>query len=181
MHQTYWLVLPNGGRQLIDPAHFDLDAMAERARRIGGKIIVEGGTLKAVVEVANLRPRGFEPPISALSPLFRSRLKRIRLCREDYTLDINTRATGRMLGGYYKSRKLVRIYSHDTHLGRRPLEELFDTFLHEIAHHLEYTEPESFQAESCQRVYGTMHSQLFWQILGNLKARWAKLQAEPSY
>lgn len=180
MTETYWLVLPNGGRQLIDPAHFDLDAMAERARRIGAKIVVEGVAAKAALEAAHLRPRGFEPPISALAPLFRSRLNRIRLCREDYDLDINVRPTGRMLGGYYRRRKLVRVYSHDRHLGRRPLEELFDTFLHEIAHHLEYTEPDSFQAESCQRVYGTMHSELFWQILGNLKARWAKLQAERS-
>ena len=81
-----------------------------------------------------------------------------------------------MLGGYYRRRKLVRIYTHDRQLGRRPLEELFDTYLHEVAHHLEYTEPESFQAKTCQRVPGTMHSDLFWKILGNLKARSAALQ-----
>lgn len=180
MTERYWLVLPNGGRQLIDPAHFDLDAMAERARRIGGRIVVEGTVAHATVPVAEVpdrKPRGFEPPISALGPLFRARMNRIRLCREDYTLDINTRPTGRMLGGYYRRRKLVRVYSHDRITGRRPLEELFDTFLHEIAHHLEYTEPESFQARSCQRVPGTMHSPLFWKILGNLKTRWAELQA----
>ena len=176
----YWLVLPNGGRQLIDPDHFDLDAMAERARRIGGRIIVEGGVATASVstlDASGLRPRVFEPPISALDPLFRSRLNRIRLCREDFTLDVNTRPTNRMLGGYYRRRKLVRIYTHDRQLGRRALEELFDTYLHEVAHHLEYTEPGSFQAKNCGRVPGTMHSDLFWRILGNLKARWAALQA----
>lgn len=177
MIERYWLVLPNGGRQQIDPDHFDLDAMAERARRIGGRIVVEGRQAPSVpAEAPTYAPRGFEPPISALAPLFRARLNRIRLCREDYTLDINTRPTGRMLGGYYRRRKLVRVYSHDRHVGRRPIEELFDTFLHEIAHHLEYTEPESFEAKACQRVPGTMHSPLFWQILGNLKVRWAKLQ-----
>jgi hypothetical protein len=178
MPKQYWLVLPNGGRQWIDPDQFDLEAIAERARRIGGRIVVESLVTKAALETVQLQPRSFEPPISALSLLFRSRLNRIRHCKEDYTLDINTRATSRMLGGYYRRRKLVRVYSHDRHLGRRPLEELFDTFLHEIAHHLEYTEPASFQADRCQRVPGTMHSPLFWHILGNLKVRWARLQAE---
>ena len=118
----YWLVLPNGGRQLIDPDHFDLDAMAERARRIGGKIIVEGNAAahSIALDPSGLRPRVFEPPISALDALFRARLNRIRLCREDFTLDVNTRPTNRMLGGYYRRRKLVRIYTHDRQLGRRP-------------------------------------------------------------
>ena len=71
----------------------------------------------------------------------------------------------------------MRIYSHDSKDGRRPISELFDTFLHEVAHHLEYTEPDSFHARSCQRVHGRMHSPLFWKILGDLKIRWARLQA----
>ena len=121
----------------------------------------------------------FEPPISALGPLFRSRLQRIHLCRVPYDLDINPRATNRVLGGYYKSRRLVRIYVHDSEQGRRPLDELFDTFLHEIAHHLEYTEPRSFSGKACQRVPGRMHSRLFWKILSDLKQRWARLN-DPS-
>lgn len=177
MIERYWLVLPNGGRQQIDPALFDLEAMAERARRIGGRIVVEGAQVVETFEVRERPPRGFEPPLSALGPLFQARMKRIRHCREDFELDMNPRPTGRMLGGYYRRRKLVRIYTHDRLTGRRPMEELFDTFLHEVAHHLEYTEPESFQAESCQRVPGTMHSDLFWKILGNLKTRWARLQS----
>ena len=56
------------------------------------------------------------------------------------------------------------------------MEELFETFLHEMAHHLEYTEPQSFQARACGRVPGRMHSALFWRILGELKARWAESQ-----
>ncbi len=68
------------------------------------------------------------------------------------------------------------MYSHDRGAGRRPLEELFDTFLHEVAHHLEYTEPDRFEGRACGRVPGRMHSHLFWRILGELKARWVGLQ-----
>ena len=74
------------------------------------------------------------------------RLERIYDCRVEFTVDINTRPTTHVLGGYYKSRRLVRVYSHDRKHGRRPLNELFDTFLHEVAHHLEYTEPQSFDS-----------------------------------
>jgi hypothetical protein len=118
----------------------------------------------------------FEPPVSALGALFRHRLEQIHKCRVHYTVDINTRPTLRVLGGYYKSRRLVRVYSHDRIEGRRPLAELFDTFLHEIAHHLEYTEPRSFSSTRSYRVYGLMHSRLFWRILGELKYRWAETQ-----
>jgi hypothetical protein len=118
----------------------------------------------------------FEPPVGALSPLFLSRLARIHHCREPFVLDVNRRATRRVLGGYYKRRKLVRVYVMDRETGRRPLEELFDTFLHEVAHHLEYTEPESFRARACARVPGRMHSALFWRILNELKGRWLELQ-----
>jgi hypothetical protein len=120
----------------------------------------------------------FMPPVSALGPLFRYRFERIYRCRADYDLDINIRATTRVLGGYYKSRRLVRVYVRDREHGLRPLGELFDTFLHEMAHHLEYTEPYSFSARSCGRVPGRMHSRLFWKILGELKHRWAQLQRE---
>ena len=75
-----------------------------------------------------------------------------------------------------RRRRLIRVYSHDRRAGRRPIEELFDTFLHEAAHHLEYTEPSSFRARACGRVPGRMHSTLFWRILGELKGRWADLQ-----
>ena len=34
-------------------------------------------------------------------------------CRVEFVVDINTRPTRRVLGGYYKSRRLVRVYSHD--------------------------------------------------------------------
>jgi hypothetical protein len=122
----------------------------------------------------------FEPPVSALGPLFRHRLERIHTCRVAYALDVNARPTLRVLGGYYRSRRLVRVYSHDRALGRRPLEELFDTFLHEVAHHLEYTEPYSFGSRGCRRVPGLMHSRLFWRILSRLKWRWAELKTRHS-
>jgi hypothetical protein len=128
---------------------------------------------------ANLEQSGlFEPPVSAIGPLFRHRLERIRRCRVSFDLDINTRPTARVLGGYYKSRWLVRVYSHDRVEGRRPLEELFATFLHEVAHHLEYTEPHMFGSRWCRRVPGLMHSRLFWRILGELKWRWVEVQSQ---
>jgi hypothetical protein len=123
-------------------------------------------------------PQVYEPPLSALGPLFRFRLEQIYACRVAFRIDVNTRPTTRVLGGYYKSRRLVRVYARDRKLGRRPLHELFDTFLHEVAHHLEYTEPQSFAARGCRRVPGRMHSRLFWRILGELKQRWADLQAQ---
>jgi hypothetical protein len=121
----------------------------------------------------------FLPPVSAIGPLFRFRFERIHQCRLEYELDVSNRATTRVLGGYYKSRRLIRIYVRDRELGVRPLEELFDTFLHEMAHHLEYTEPFSFSARSCGRIPGRMHSRLFWRILGELKFRWAQYQEQP--
>jgi hypothetical protein len=185
--ERYWLVHPNGGRQLIDPHQFDLDRLATQARLVGGHLLVESETMvieagAEVYSVTSLEmerpPRRFEPPVSSLGPLFRSRFDGIYRCLVDYEVEVSTRPTTRVLGGYYKTKYLVRVYSHDRQLGRRPLEELFDTFLHEMAHHVEYTEPDSFHARSCGRVPGRMHSRLFWRILGDLKARWAELQAQ---
>jgi hypothetical protein len=181
MSERYWLVHPNGGRQLIDPHQFDLDRLAEHARRIGGRLVVEDEKPPAPSAASppgdnGGPPHRFEPPISALGPLFRVRLARVYSCLCDYDVDVNTRPTTRVLGGYYKTRRLVRVYSHDRQLGRRPMDELFDTFLHEMAHHIEYTEPDSFHARECGRVPGRMHSRLFWRILGELKGRWADLQ-----
>ncbi|HKI20733.1 MAG TPA: hypothetical protein VKA15_22775 [Isosphaeraceae bacterium] len=145
------------------------------APRKSGEIVVPPRAVLARPSAVDA-PGRFEPPVSALGPLFRYRLEQIHLCRVNYSVDINTRPTVRVLGGYYKSRRLVRIYPHDRLEGRRPLVELFDTFLHEIAHHLEYTEPRSFSATRSYRVYGLMHSRLFWRILGELKYRWAEAQ-----
>jgi hypothetical protein len=180
MSERYWLVHPNGGRQLIDPLQFDVARLAEQATFLGGRLVVERDPLLEGMDGnGNTPPRPpvrFEPPVSALGALFRDRLARIYTCLEDYEVDICSRPTTRVLGGYYKTRALVRVYSHDRQSGRRPLEELFDTFLHEMAHHIEYTEPDSFHARECGRVPGRMHSRLFWRILGDLKWRWAELQ-----
>ena len=184
MNARYWLVLPNGSQQLIDPTRFDLAAMAVRARRLGGSLVAEvpGETAdrRLVLPDAAVR-QAFEPPIQAVGPLFRNRLEQIFNCRVEFSLDIATRATSRVLGGYYRRRRLVRVYSHDRETGRRPLEELFATVLHEVAHHLEYTEPSSFQARACQRKRGQMHSPLFWRILSELKQRWEKSQRGQSF
>jgi hypothetical protein len=126
-------------------------------------------------------PGGFEPPVSALGPLFLNRFERIHDCRVEFSVDISSRPTRRVLGGYYRSRGLVRVYAHDSLDGRRPVDELFDTFLHEVAHHLEYTEPSTFGSPGCRRVPGLMHSRLFWRILGELKWRWAELKAGRSF
>jgi hypothetical protein len=180
MADRYWLVLPNGARQLIDPEVFDLPSVEERARRVGGRLVLE--VVDAAEQAVRLVPappavRRFEPPIPAVSELFRDRMTRIHACRVDYVLELNTRSTTRVLGGYYRRRRLVRVYTHDREAGRRPLEELFDTFLHEMAHHLEYTEPDAFDGVTCERRPGRMHSRLFWQILRDLKRRWSSLQA----
>ena len=135
--------------------------------------MIESSSVAPVGEGASRR---FEPPIGAVGRLFQMRLARIYTCHADFRTDINPRPTHRVLGGYYKTRRLVRVYSHDRVAGRRPLEELFDTFLHEVAHHLEYTEPGNFGDRECGRVPGRMHSTLFWRILGELKGRWADLQ-----
>jgi hypothetical protein len=142
----------------------------DRERASGERIAPSG--------LAGESPARFTPPVSAIGPLFRYRFEQIYRCRVGYHVDINNRATTRVLGGYYKSRRLVRIYAMDREQGARPLEELFDTFLHEMAHHLEYTEPFSFSARSCGRVPGRMHSRLFWKILGELKYRWARVQQQ---
>jgi hypothetical protein len=179
--ERYWLVHANGGRQLINPGEFDLDRLAEQARRVGGRLVVERwvGTSHAPSPRTSQPSPGFEPPVSALGPFFLARLERVHVCKVRFIVDINNRPTQRVLGNYYKTRRLIRIYSHDRELGRRPLEELFDTFLHEVAHHLEYTEYESFDARDCGRVPGRMHSRLFWRILGQLKARWREAQHRP--
>jgi hypothetical protein len=162
---------PNHNRRADGP---DSDILAPRSE------IELIGPARPMVprSIAPPPPDHYEPPISAIGLLFRQRLERIHICRTHFRLDINTRPTTRVLGGYYKSRRLVRIYSHDRGEGRRPLEELFDTFLHEVAHHLEYTESHSFASGGCRRVPGLMHSRLFWRILGTLKQRWADSQLQ---
>lgn len=186
MPRRYWLVHPNGGRQLIDPRQFDIGRLAEQAQLLGGRLVDEEEP-EPEADLTTTLPRlgpappavRFEPPMSAVGPLFRARLDLIHECATDYTLDVNVRPTVKILGGYYHRRRLIRVYSHDRESGRRPLEELFDTFLHEMAHHLEYTEPHSFQARSCGRVPGRMHSALFWRILAELKRRWRSQHGHP--
>ncbi|WZO96918.1 hypothetical protein EP7_003925 [Isosphaeraceae bacterium EP7] len=179
MIDRYWLVHPNGGKQWIDPMRFDLVDLARRATNFGGNLVVEKAERSEVVVRKPAKERApfrFEPPIGALSALFLHRLGRVYPCRETFDVDMNTRPTRNRLGSYYRARRLIRVYTHETGAGRRPLEELFDTFLHEVAHHLEYSEPDSYNAAECGRVPGRMHSHLFWIILGDLKARWVEVQ-----
>ena len=69
MPERYWLVHPNGGRQLIDPDRFDLGQLAERAREVGGRLEVEA-EVRRVSTPDDRPPRRFEPPASALGPIF---------------------------------------------------------------------------------------------------------------
>jgi hypothetical protein len=166
----------------------DLQPMPKgRAQNPDGEVLVPRSENPIIAPSQPAMPRSpegmsaarFEPPVAALGPLFRYRLEKIHVCRVSLQVDVNARPTRRVLGGYYKSRRLVRVYSHDHVDGRRPLEELFGTFLHEVAHHLEYTEPQTFGSRGCRRVHGLMHSRLFWRILGELKWRWAEHEARP--
>ena len=157
MSERFWLIHANGGRQLIDPLQFDLERLAEQARRVGGRLVVErwvGQAPTPGARPAPPRPAFRAPRLGARPALFRSRLDRIHACKVDFKTEVNPRPTNRVLGNYYRTRRLIRIYSHDTQLGRRPLEELYDTYLHEVAHHLEYTEYDSFDARDCGRVRG---------------------------
>jgi hypothetical protein len=183
MPDRHWQDLPDGDGSPAAPHRVDPEPLGDRPRGPGG--LREAGPRPdasspadgtKVSRAPGAGPARYEPPVSAIGPLFLRRLDRIHAPEIDFDLDINTRATARVLGGYYRRRRLVRIYTHDRETGRRPLEELFDTFLHEVAHHLEYTEPRRFNARACGRVPGCMHSELFWRILGELKARWADLQ-----
>ena len=82
MSQRYWLVHPNGGRQLIDPGQFDLERLAEHARQVGGRLVVEAAPAAvAEARAAGPSPAWFEPPASALGPLFRDRLARFYAVR----------------------------------------------------------------------------------------------------
>jgi hypothetical protein len=173
------------GRVLLDVIMDDdprqLPRRRDRAENPDGDVLAPRGECASELASSGSSeggaPARFEPPVSALGQLFSYRLQKIHACRVPPRVHVSSRPTRNVLGGYYKSRRLVRVYSHDTVEGRRPLEELFGTFLHEVAHHLEYTEPQNFGARRCRRVYGLMHSRLFWRILGELKWRWAQLEA----
>ena len=73
MPERYWLVHPNGGRQLIDPRSFDIARLTERVRHQGGQIVVEvdgpdlpptPDTLAAALALTPPpAPPAFEPPV----------------------------------------------------------------------------------------------------------------------
>ena len=66
MPERYWLVHPNGGRQLIDPRQFDLGQLSEQARRFGGRLVIE---TRSPTTAAEPFGKPFEPPIAALRPV----------------------------------------------------------------------------------------------------------------
>ena len=89
----------------------------------GGDHDGEVGAMRGTLPVASraqaegpISPNRFEPPASALGPLFRYRLEQIHICRVNPVVQVSTRPTLRVLGGYYKSRRLVRVYSHRSRL-----------------------------------------------------------------
>ena len=87
--ERYWLVRPNGFRQLIDPRQFDLERLAEQVQKLGARLVVESQTFVAEPGTEyptqpetfpDGPPRRFEPPVSALGGLFRSRVEKIYAC-----------------------------------------------------------------------------------------------------
>ena len=173
MTKRYWLIHANGGRQWIDRASSTWTVLPSRPGRPGG----DSSSRKRLPRMPSRRrpsPLVLHPAaLRAADVGARSAVPGppgTGLCLQGGVRSGDQHpADGALLGGYYRTRRLVRVYSHDRQLGRRPLEELFDTFLHEMAHHIEYTEPGSFHAPKCERVRGRMHSGLFWRILGELK------------
>ena len=185
MPERYWLVHPNGGRQLIDPRQFDLDRLAEHARRIGGRVVVErdspptpakfAGAVAAARPTARLRrsssPRSRHSrrsssagstrsiPASASSSSTstpgRPRASSAAITRRGGWSG-STRTTGSSAGGPWKS-------------SSTPSSTRLRTTSNTPS-------PTRSTPASCGRVPGRMHSRLFWRILGELKGRWADLQ-----
>ena len=120
----------------------------------------------------------FEPPVSALGPLFRYRLERIHACRVESASSTSTPGPPGACSGATTGRDdwSESTPTTATKAGGR-WKSFSSTFLHEVAHHLEYTEPQTFGSRGCRRTHGLMHSRLFWRILGELKWRWAELEA----
>ena len=118
--------------------------------------------------------RSVEEQAPPLERLFRRRLGRIYESQVEFELEFHRRPTRVAMGRYYRSRRLIRIYAVDADEGERSVEELFEVFLHELAHHLEYHEPDRFGGE-CQREHGRAHSPLFHHIWETLRSRWAKI------
>ncbi|ADV62043.1 hypothetical protein Isop_1458 [Isosphaera pallida ATCC 43644] len=116
----------------------------------------------------------------ALERLFRQRLARIHDCRVPFVVRFSHRPTLRALGRYHRDRCLIRIFPYDAIEGTRSVEDLFEVFLHELAHHLEYTEPDQFGGHGPERHAGLAHSPLFHRIHETLWSRWhAVRQAVP--
>ena len=65
MSERYWLIYPNGGRQLIDPRQFDIAGLAAKARQVGGRLVVENDMVEARTEsVKRTSPPWPRPPRS---------------------------------------------------------------------------------------------------------------------
>jgi hypothetical protein len=113
---------------------------------------------------------------SPLERVLRDRLVLIHECLVEFELDLNPRPTRWALGRYYRSRRFLRVYIHDRDAGPRPLEEVFAIFLHEVAHHLDATEPHSFPpARSRPLPRSTRrgsHGPRFRRILKTLEEGW---------
>ena len=110
--------------------------------------------------------------IHSLEGMFRQRLSRIHPCRVPFELRFSNRPTLRALGRYHHERRLIRLFPHDAIEGVRSVEELFEVFLHELAHHLEYTESDQFGGHGPERHAGLAHSPLFHRIHETLWSRW---------
>lgn len=118
---------------------------------------------------------GAEESLHPYEELFRARLSRIYEYRTPFVLQFLERPTVQALGRYYRAERLIRIYVVDMKTGPRDVEELFEIFLHELTHHLEYYEPDVFGGH-CEREHGVAHSPLFHWILETLSQRWNEIR-----
>ena len=70
---------------------------------------------------------------------FKTYLSRIYRCAEDYELQITSKTPKTRLGYYRTDKKLIVIH----YIGKRSVEELHHTAIHELAHHIHTTEFDS--------------------------------------
>lgn len=87
---------------------------------------------------------------------------------ENKDVELILRPYSKTMYGYYDPRKrriVLYIYLDCGKSHLRPYSELWDTFLHELAHHLQYT------TTNYVRTKGVMHNSGFYKILDSLKIK----------
>ncbi len=89
---------------------------------------------------------------------FKAYLNRIYRCAESYELQI-TRKTPKTRLGYYRTYKRLIVIHY---IGKRSVEELHHTAIHELAHHIHTTEFDS------DKIGDRVHGKEFYTIFNTL-------------